>query len=67
MKDILQGTSLTPVRYKNGTQLYQLDAPHLSNNYYVASNPGSTKLMMHPEVVGYDTYQCTLAPTITAL
>ena len=67
MKDILQGTSLTPVRYKNGTQLYKLDAPHLSNNYYVASNPGSTKLMMHPEVVGYDTYQCTLAPTITAL
>lgn len=67
MKDILQGTSLTPVRYKNGTQLYQLDAPHLSNKYYVASNPSSTKLMMYPEVVGYDTYECTLAPTITAL
>ena len=67
MKDMLNGTSLSPLRYKNGTQLYVLDAPHLTNKYYVASNPSSTKLMMYPEVVGYDTYECTLAPTITAL
>ena len=67
MENFTKGTNLKPLIYKNGTQLYKLDAPHLSNHYYVASNPATIKLMMLPEVVGYDTYAAPLAPTITAL
>ena len=64
MNDILQGTVLEQCAKLPGADIYNLKSDKYVNNYYVVSSGSSTKLMSSPEVVGFYSYQCMLAPTI---
>lgn len=46
---------------------YRLACPELLNKYYIVSDPATCKLMASPEVVGYDSYEAMLKPTVKAL
>ena len=74
MHNYLDNTRLTLVErpddgslYKDDVTLYKLDAPNLTNNYFVATYKGSQRLLMRPEEVGFQTYLDTMPPTIEAL
>lgn len=46
---------------------YYLNCPNLLNQYYVISDPATSKLMASPEVTGYDAYLSMVPPTVKAL
>jgi hypothetical protein len=67
MHDKLQGASLTFVNRSNGVSLYRLDAPQVTNQYFIVSHADSQRLLMHPEEVGFQTYLDTLPATVEAM
>ena len=47
--------------FKDGDiSCYKLDGGNLINQYYVVSDPDTSRLMDSPEVVGYNVYNCLL-------
>lgn len=51
----------------SGVTIYKLDAPHVINNYYIASYKDAQRLLMQPEEVGFQTYLDLLPPTTEVL
>ena len=47
--------------------LYRLDAPQVTNQYFIVSHADSQRLLMHPEEVGFQTYLDTLPATVEAM
>ena len=46
---------------------YRLEGDSFVNNYYIISGPGTRELMASPLVVGFNSYQAMLGPTMDAL
>ena len=67
MSERIQDARLRLLGRPEDTSLYALQAPPFINKYYVISSPGTRRLMAYPEVVGFDSYLCTLPATIAAL
>lgn len=63
----LVGASLRFLQRSNEVSLYQLDAPHVANHYFIASYKEAQRLLMHPEEVGFQTYLDLLPPTVEVL
>ncbi|MBQ7742471.1 MAG: hypothetical protein IJT90_06075 [Bacteroidaceae bacterium] len=63
----LVGASLRFIQRSNEVSIYKLDAPHVANQYYIASYKAAQRLLMHPEEVGFQTYLDLLPPTIEVL
>ena len=63
----LRDASLMPSDLRNDTSIYRLHSESLLNEYYIASSPGTRRLMASPEVVGFDSYRCMIPSTIAAL
>lgn len=67
MKDILDGVILESAATLPGANIYKLTGGNYINDYYIANSESSTHLMTSPEVVGYESYQSMLAPTVATL
>ena len=63
----LQDTSLRSVGLLQDTNVYELHSQQFNNRYFILSDAGTRRLMAFPEVVGFDSYQCMLPPTVAAL
>lgn len=67
MSICLQDASLQSVGLLQDTKVYKLLSRQFVNRYFILSYEGTRRLMAFPEVVGFDTYQCMLPPTVAAL
>ena len=47
--------------------MYSLEGKTFHNKYYIVSSEGTRRLMASPEVVGYDSYEAMVSPTVAAL
>ena len=65
--NILKDASLLPADLRNDTSIYRLRSESLLNRYFIASSPGTRRLMASPEVVGFDSYLCMIPSTMAAL
>ena len=54
---------LSQVFSDEGTKCYMLNAPQYVNEYYIISDPATSRLMNSPEVVGFEVYQSLLPST----
>ena len=54
---------LSQVFSDEGMKCYGLKAPHFINEYYVISDPATSRLMNSPEIVGFEVYQSLLPST----
>ena len=64
---ILKDASLLPADLRNDTSIYRLRSESLANDYFIASSPGTRRLMASPEVIGFDSYLCMVPSTLAAL
>ncbi|MCQ2444877.1 MAG: phosphoribosyltransferase [Mailhella sp.] len=62
-----QGVDLVPVFERPKATLYALDAPHLSNSYFIVTSPSTRRLLISPEIVGFENYDCMCNPTKAVL
>lgn len=67
MLNIFPAPSLQEAGLINDTSVYSLVSDGLVNKYYVVSNPGTRRLMISPEVVGYDSYLSMVDATADTL
>lgn len=63
----LEGVELVPEYRHAKANLYVLDAPALSNKYYVVTSASTRRLLNSPEVVGFENYDCMCNPTKVVL
>lgn len=62
-----EGVNLaTEFTHKKAT-LYRLDAPKLTNKYYIVTSESTRRLLNSPEVVGFECYDCMCNPTKVVL
>ncbi len=64
---IIKDASLLPADLRNDTSIYRLKSESLVNDYFIASSPGTRRLMASPEVIGFDSYLCMVPSTLAAL
>lgn len=67
MSTALRNANLRHVGSQTDASIYQLNAPQLSNKYFIISGEGTRRLMAFPEVIGFNSYLAMLPETIAAL